>query len=508
MTEPGHDGTGSWQGLAVLDCDHKPLGRIEDVYRDRATGEPEWMLVHADSPDAPPVFVPVHKASKEGDAVVVPYDRGLVERAPGVPPESQLSEADEARLYAHYGIPYSGDRSPSGLPDDTGTAPGETAAGGMPLASDHETGQERPTGRELERTQTGSGAAKVAVPAGLAVAGVAGAVGMLRRRRQPKSLLERAAEQARRTARGLPDSITPGRTRPTTRLRRRLARRAPGTLARTVGGATAVAGRATGRLSRGAGKAGKGAFRAGAAVGSARTATVVGAKAGARQARQTLGLTRREARRALKYGARSAQVAAMSTGASLRGAGREVARRAPSPSSAGDRLRRRRKRMRRSLRGGALLGLAIGYLMGTRAGRERYEQLAAAARSVRQEPTLERVKAEAGGLVRSQLDRTQQAIDTASGRAADKLSQVTESAEQETRDTRPQATSQDTTGTGTTTEKADTPGRTTGRRATRQGTGTSGSTGRTPTDAAPQPIPPEPTPPKDTPPGGTTPPTR
>jgi hypothetical protein len=46
-------------------------------------------------------------------------------------------------------------------------------------------------------------------------------------------------------------------------------------------------------------------------------------------------------------------------------------------------------------------GLAIGYVLGTRAGRERYEQITRAARKVRSNPTVQ----EAAGVVQSQTTK-------------------------------------------------------------------------------------------------------
>ncbi|HEY3505003.1 MAG TPA: hypothetical protein VGN37_19735 [Actinocatenispora sp.] len=48
-----------------------------------------------------------------------------------------------------------------------------------------------------------------------------------------------------------------------------------------------------------------------------------------------------------------------------------------------------------------LAGLGVGYVLGSRAGRERYEQIVAAARRVKDNPTLQ----EAAGVVQAQAGR-------------------------------------------------------------------------------------------------------
>lgn len=48
-----------------------------------------------------------------------------------------------------------------------------------------------------------------------------------------------------------------------------------------------------------------------------------------------------------------------------------------------------------------VMGLAIGYVLGTRAGRERYEQIVRVAQRVRSNPTVQ----EAAGMVQAQTSR-------------------------------------------------------------------------------------------------------
>jgi hypothetical protein len=47
---------------------------------------------------------------------------------------------------------------------------------------------------------------------------------------------------------------------------------------------------------------------------------------------------------------------------------------------------------------GIAVGLAAGYLLGTRAGRERYQQLTASAKRLADDPSLERLQGELGNL--------------------------------------------------------------------------------------------------------------
>jgi hypothetical protein len=53
---------------------------------------------------------------------------------------------------------------------------------------------------------------------------------------------------------------------------------------------------------------------------------------------------------------------------------------------------------------GIAVGLAAGYVLGTRAGRERYQQLTASAKRLTDEPSLQRLQEELNGLFGSGQD--------------------------------------------------------------------------------------------------------
>jgi hypothetical protein len=116
MTLPGPEASHRWQGHTLADRNGEPIGSIETIYQDKASGQPEWALLEAGAAGPAPTFVPLVSASEEGGTVRVPFDRRLVERAPSVPAGRELSEDQEDQLYRHYGVPYSRSESPSGLP--------------------------------------------------------------------------------------------------------------------------------------------------------------------------------------------------------------------------------------------------------------------------------------------------------------------------------------------------------------------------------------------------------
>jgi hypothetical protein len=116
MTRPTIEQARSWRGLTLVATDD-PVGEIEAIYVDRTTRQPEWALVDTGLVGSSRTFVPLADAAQQGDTVQVPYQSTVVREAPRLEQDAELSEADKARLYAHYGIqPTTGDESPCGLP--------------------------------------------------------------------------------------------------------------------------------------------------------------------------------------------------------------------------------------------------------------------------------------------------------------------------------------------------------------------------------------------------------
>jgi PRC-barrel domain len=151
MTLPTIDQARSWRGLVLTATDDEPVGKIEAIYVDRTTRQPEWALVNTGLFGTSRTFVPLADAAQRGDTVQVPHETSVVREAPRLEQDAELSEEDEARLYAHYGIQYTTDESPSGLAADESAS---TGAGG-PMG-----------GRGGQAAAAGGQAARKAVQAG------------------------------------------------------------------------------------------------------------------------------------------------------------------------------------------------------------------------------------------------------------------------------------------------------------------------------------------------------
>jgi uncharacterized protein (TIGR02271 family) len=105
------------RGDDLYDRNGDKIGTIEEIYLDAQTGEPEWALVNTGMFGTKSSFVPLQEANQDGDSLRVPYEKAQVKDAPKMDPDGELSQSDEAALYAHYGLDYSESQSDSGLPE-------------------------------------------------------------------------------------------------------------------------------------------------------------------------------------------------------------------------------------------------------------------------------------------------------------------------------------------------------------------------------------------------------
>jgi hypothetical protein len=396
MTLPGSEATHRWRGRTLVDDNGEPLGNIEIIYLDKVTNQPEWALLEADGPAR--TFVPLVSASEEGDTIRVPFAKTLAEGAPSMPADRELSEDQEGELYRHYGVPYSRADSPSGLPA------GEPEPTEPALAA----GEAQPAEEPVSASTPDVAAGKPQVPAA-----------------EPTT----AAEAMLPAGGGaLPEAAIPASA----------VGSAPGRVDEPVAEASVTNDRlvATRQLRVTDPRVGAGAAAAFAvAVGIWRRETI-GRRVGTAVSRlgaipATISRQRRRRRRAKALN-QAITGAAQQTTALARATGRLVAGTALLPVTvavgSGRRARagvqatqkairqgarrvrpgRRRRRRGRTL--GMAAGGAAGYVLGAKAGRQRYQEITESARRLRQRPEVKRL--------------TEQAVaklDQLSGQAADKL---------------------------------------------------------------------------------------
>jgi len=102
------------EGHGVIAQDGEQIGRIEEIFVDHVTREPEWLGIGTGFLRTQRVLVPLAGAEIEDDIVRIPYSSEIVKSSPDVDAD-QIPQEIEAELYSHYGVPSSTERSDSRL---------------------------------------------------------------------------------------------------------------------------------------------------------------------------------------------------------------------------------------------------------------------------------------------------------------------------------------------------------------------------------------------------------
>lgn len=95
-----------WEGRTVLDKDGEKIGKVDQVFINDETGNPEWLGVTTGLFGKRQSYVPLAESRLVGEDVQVAYDKAHVKDSPNFDDERQLEPQEEADLYAHYGLQY------------------------------------------------------------------------------------------------------------------------------------------------------------------------------------------------------------------------------------------------------------------------------------------------------------------------------------------------------------------------------------------------------------------
>ncbi len=105
-----------WRGQQLVDREGDKVGKIEEIFLDAETEQPEWLAVKTGMFGGKLTFVPLAEAREQDGTVQVPYEKAQIKDAPNVQADRELSQDEEAQLYQHYGLEYGESRSDTGLP--------------------------------------------------------------------------------------------------------------------------------------------------------------------------------------------------------------------------------------------------------------------------------------------------------------------------------------------------------------------------------------------------------
>lgn len=93
-----------WAACDLVDPDGETIGGIQALYVDDTSGAPEFAVVRFGLLRREEHLVPLATAEEADDRILVPFERSLVEEAPGADDAERLTPEDERRIYEHYGF--------------------------------------------------------------------------------------------------------------------------------------------------------------------------------------------------------------------------------------------------------------------------------------------------------------------------------------------------------------------------------------------------------------------
>lgn len=96
-----------WHGKMLVDRNGEKIGKLQDVYVDVETDEPQFATVKEGLIDRHLTFVPLGKIQIGPDDLQVSVTKERVKTAPHIDMHGEeLSQADESKLYHHFEMNY------------------------------------------------------------------------------------------------------------------------------------------------------------------------------------------------------------------------------------------------------------------------------------------------------------------------------------------------------------------------------------------------------------------
>jgi hypothetical protein len=118
MNEPQQDAgwnVAEWHGQLLVDVNGEKLGKLQDVYVDVETDEPQFATIKEGFIGPHLTFVPLGGIQVGPDQLQVAVTRERVKDAPNIEQHGEeLSQADESALYHHYELNYTPPNTESG----------------------------------------------------------------------------------------------------------------------------------------------------------------------------------------------------------------------------------------------------------------------------------------------------------------------------------------------------------------------------------------------------------
>jgi len=104
-----------WHGRMLVDRNGERIGKLQDVYVDVETDEPQFATVKEGFLTRHLTFVPLGGVKVGPDSLAAAVSKAQVQDAPNIEQHGEeLSQADESSLYHHYELNYTPLETPSG----------------------------------------------------------------------------------------------------------------------------------------------------------------------------------------------------------------------------------------------------------------------------------------------------------------------------------------------------------------------------------------------------------
>ncbi|WP_206518007.1 PRC and DUF2382 domain-containing protein [Rhodococcus sp. X156] len=124
------------EGLQVKDGSGSKVGKVDAIYLDVETNQPEWAAVKTGFFGGHVTLVPLVDASLEEKDLTVPYSKNLIKDAPHHDPGGDLSTDEEIELFTYYDVPYSGSTATA---DTSSSGTGSSGSSGSSSSGSSET---------------------------------------------------------------------------------------------------------------------------------------------------------------------------------------------------------------------------------------------------------------------------------------------------------------------------------------------------------------------------------
>ena len=110
------------RGSSVKNTSGDKLGKVDEIYLDNETGQPEWAAVKTGLFGGNVSLVPLSESTFDGSSLTVPFTKDTIQGAPHHDPGREITADDEDELYAYYRVGTTSSTTTTSGTSGTGTS--------------------------------------------------------------------------------------------------------------------------------------------------------------------------------------------------------------------------------------------------------------------------------------------------------------------------------------------------------------------------------------------------